>query len=744
MKTTANWLQQHLIKQLSIEEITTALNALSIEVDDICKIGGKGFFVVKILHTKPLGDRLKICTIEYTADQHIVTKEVVCGAPNAQIGIYTIMAVEGTKLPNGITLKERYIQGIKSDAMLLSYEEFGLKHMKSDGIIESNKKEFLQYLIEEDYIINISLASNKIDLSSSRGLAQEIADYYDLFIKNNMSNIVETSKAHPIKFVIESDTVLEFSSVAINNIQITDHYDLMLSLLVKITNINSVPMINIGNFVTFDLGIPLHIYNQDQIKELHIKFLKNEEKFITLKEENLLLKPGDIAIKNEKKETVVLAGLIGSDEFKCNEKTTNIFIEAAIFAPESLIITARRLNINNTSSYFFSRGINYHNYLIVFQYLSKFITGDWSKIYIHNHYHQELKEIFISYKDFYQVSKVSVSLDKISELLKKYKYQVKILNKQQDTLNDEMGVLVQPPLWKSYINTPAAVIEDILRIGNFHIPRESLNMENNKLTQNIFYDNKMILKYHCISNGYKEVMTYTFVETGIIEVANPIVQQQKYLRNTLQENMIGHLEKIDIEKLGIEGYSKCFEIDKVFFLDSQNQIQENTNVIFGVCKQQHHYNNMPPELQIKNLLWQIAEAFRFKLELRENINDSNQMKIYINNTEQGYVEFFDKYIICEITNLEKILNKISDIYQYHGEDVKHIENNNILIRDYSFITSMHFDKIEKYFNKIKGISFSLFDVFKDSYGVRVKFYDTSDAKQQEVNAIFKELGLELR
>jgi phenylalanyl-tRNA synthetase beta chain len=737
MKLTYNWILKHLSKHLSIDEITNALNNLSIEIDSICKISGKNYYLAEVINKKSYTDQLNIVTVKYKNNEE---KDLICGADNVKIGMYTILITEGGFLPNGIEIKSRNIKGFISSGMLLSYEELGLKHLHFNGII-NEKKEFLEELIKEDYIINISLPANRIDISSIMGLSREIGNYYNISLKpfnlnmdnvNSNKNLVENN----IKVNIEENTTSNFQTLLIKNIKIKNNYNEITSLLCKITTLNHLPIININIFIMKDLGIPLHIYDANTIKELYVNFVTDEEKskeFITLKEENLLLKSNDIVIKNEKKEVIVLGGLIGGNKYKVTENTNNILIEVGIFNREYLIPTSIRLNINTDSSYYNKRGINYNNFLITLNYIKNFIDGDYSKINIIKDSPKVIEEIFLSYEKFYRISGISVSLDRIKNILEQYEYKVKIINKGSDNnLNDEMGLMITPPLWKCHILSDGSIIEDIIRVSNLEIERKSININpfNDKKEKNIeeiFYENVYKIKTYLTSVGLHEIITYSFNKIGSLQLSNPIISDKKFFRETLvddmEENLITLFKKKDYMSYEY-GY---FEISKVFKKKEEKVIEYN-NLSIGVLKEIYHYGFGSMETFLKNILLNIGYMNNLKIILKDD-GVINKINIYVNGFINGYIKIFEEYFILEIENLEKLMKKEISIKKRNYEE----KDINFSVRDYSFIYEKDFNNIENALLKIKNITFSLFDVFKNSYTIRFKIiHEELLTKEEEI------------
>jgi phenylalanyl-tRNA synthetase beta chain len=745
MKITYNWILKHLSNKLSIEEVLNALNNLSIEIDSVEKIAGKNYHICKVINKKIHTDTLNIVTVTYEVDNNIIEKDFICGAENVRIGMYTILVTEGAILFNGLEIKPRNIKGFISSGMLLSYEELGLKHLHFNGIIDE-KKEFLEHLIKEDYIINISIPANRIDISSVIGLSREIGNYYNIHLKplnniNNTNNTIENN----IEVKIEEGAATDFQTLAINNIKIKNNYYQIMSFLCKITTLNPLPLVNINIFITNDLGIPLHIYDADKIKELNIEFIKNSEDFISLKEEKLLLENNDIVIKNENKEIMVIAGLIGNNKHKITENTNNILIEIGIFNREFLIPTSNRLNINTDSAYYNKRGINYNNFLITLNYIKNFIDGDYSKINIIKETFKKVEEIFLSYDRFYKMTEVPMSLDHIKSKLEQYEYKVKIINKGSDiNLNEEMGLIVIPPLWKCYIISDSSVIEDIVRISGLKIEEKPVNINPfiDKKIKNIeenFYDNIYKIKIYLSSVGLDEIITYSFHHKGSIEIVNPIVIQEKFFRETL----IDHMEKNLIDLLNHKDYMSYkygfFEISKVF-KNSKGHIVEYNNLSIGLLKEIYHYGFGNMETFLKNILFNIGYMNNLKIILKDD-GKQNQIDIYINGLNNGYIKIFEEYFILEIENLEKLIKK-EIVYKKRNYDNK-IQN--FSIRDYSFICEKEYFNIENCLLKIKNITFTLFDVFKNSYTIRFKILNNElQIKEQEIVKNLQSLNIIFR
>lgn len=754
MKCTLNWLQEHAVETLTIENVKSALNALDIEIEEIRKIGGKEYYICEIfkIQPHPNSNILNICEVKYkeykeykdnNSQENIIS--IVCGAPNVRIGLKTILVLSGTTLPSGLTIKDRNIRGYISSGMLLSYEEFGIFSGTKDGIIDE-QEEFLKEIIKEDYIINIGLEANRRDISNVYGLAMELAGYLNFSIKSLYKEAMEIDKnikSVNIK-IQEPDALSMLSTMEIQNIKMKNNYYLILGFLMKIGNWTKIPIVNIGNFITLDLGIPLHLYDRDKISNsLEIKLLENDTSFETLNEQIFTLPKKSLIITNEQNDILVLLGIIGGQKAKISENTRNILIECALFNKLYLIPGLKATNIQNTSTYFYKRGANQYNYHLALKLFQNFVDGNYSSININycsiaNNEILTEKTITLSYKDLYCITGLSISLENIKILLEKYSYKVDIKSIKGETLNNEMSIIVKVPLWKEHINNNKDLIEEIVRLGKEKYPilGKSITISIDKNQQDEMGAILTIKKF-LVNNGYKEIISYTFNKNKTnIKIINNI-GDMSYVRSELTPTMEEYLSHIIDNKLGIEYNGLLFELSKIFYMEKE-VIKEHYNLAIGISLNKHRYPVKNMENTFVNILYKLGNLLNQNFIIKNN-------SIELNKKIVGRIKTTENYLIGELYNFE-----IMNIFKTKTIEKPQIYQNTFTIRDYSLIIENYnnFYELIEEIKQIKNINFSLFDQFKSSYGIRIK-YLTSDEKtftklENQIQSLFKTYKISLR
>ena len=361
MIITIPWLKEHLKTKSTEGEILNQLTNIGLEVEGVKENSGEmsKFKIAKILKTEkhPNADKLKICDVKVDGSDIL---KVVCGAPNAREGLVTIYAPPGAIIPKTkFELKIAKIRGVESRGMLCSESELNLSGA-SEGIIELKNKE---KEIGKSYFqtntakaIDISITPNRADCLGIRGIARDLAS-------SGVGKLIQIKKKkfkqsikHPIKTSILKDKNQGceiFGSCYIKNISNKESPDW---LKTKLTAIGLKPIsavVDITNYVMFDLNRPLHAYDADKInKEIIVRNSKEGEVFEGLDNKKYNLKK-DMCVISDKSGVLGLGGIIGGTRTSTELETKNILLEAAYFYPSSIRKTARTLNINTDAKYRF-------------------------------------------------------------------------------------------------------------------------------------------------------------------------------------------------------------------------------------------------------------------------------------------------------------------------------------------------------------------------------------------------------
>jgi phenylalanyl-tRNA synthetase beta chain len=364
MKFSLSWLKTWLDTDASLDDICTTLSAIGLEVEGVENRAAAlaPFVIAEIIEAlpHPNADRLRACRVSFGGAE----VSVVCGAPNARTGLKAVFAPPGAFIPgSGITLKVGEIRGIKSEGMLVSFRELGLGE-EHDGIIElpADAPVGTPYAVWaglDEAIIEISVTPNRGDALSVRGVARDLAaaglgtlrDFAPApIIGTGPSQITWQND-----FLEACPWVLGRTISGVKNGPSPDWLrDRLLSIGLRPINL----LADITNFFTFDLGRPLHVFDADKISGGVLTLRPGSgESFDGLHGKPVKAGPDDCVIADDA-GAQSLAGIVGGEATSCDETTTNVFIECALFDRIKIAQTGQRLGIFSDARQRFERGVD--------------------------------------------------------------------------------------------------------------------------------------------------------------------------------------------------------------------------------------------------------------------------------------------------------------------------------------------------------------------------------------------------
>ena len=366
MIITLPWLKEHLKTKANESEIINQLTNIGLEVEGIKENSGElsEFKIAKIIKVEkhPNADKLKVCDVSLGGKE---TLQVVCGAPNARDGLITIYAPPGATIPkNKLKLKIAKIRGVESKGMLCSENELNLSN-ESEGIIELINKENdvgkSYFKSKSEKAIDISVTPNRADCLGIRGIARDLSS-------SGIGKLIPIKKKkfrqnvkHLIKTSITKDKnqgCITFGSCYIKNITNKESPKWLKDKLIALGLKPITAVVDVTNYVMFDLNRPLHAYDSDKIdSEIIVRDAKNGEEFQALDNKKYKLKKG-MCVISDKSSVLGLGGIIGGTKTSTELETKNVLLESAYFLPTSIRKTARQLSINTDAKYRFERGID--------------------------------------------------------------------------------------------------------------------------------------------------------------------------------------------------------------------------------------------------------------------------------------------------------------------------------------------------------------------------------------------------
>ena len=641
MKITTSWLKDHLDTQLNENQIINKLTNIGLEVESVESQHSDldGFLVAKILKTKkhPDADRLKVCDVDIGAKESV---KVVCGAPNAKEGLITIYAPPGATIPkNQMKLAVSKIRGVTSYGMLCSDSELNLSD-DSNGITELSNAKY-KTKIGKNYftknnlkVIDISITPNRGDCLGVRGIARDLAAAGSgKFKKLKKEKLIQKKKQKiNIKITKEKNQGCTiFGSCLITGVKNTESPKWLKEKIISIGQKPISAIVDITNYVMFDLNRPLHAYDADKIdKGIVVRNSKKGETFKALDSKNYTLEK-DMCVISDNSGVLGLGGIIGGTRSGTELETKNVVIEAAYFNPRSIRTTSKLLNIDTDAKFRFERGIDplsiEQGLQRAAELIKKFCGGEISKFDIQKTKNIKNKIVKFEIASFKKITGFSIE----------QKEMIKILNDLGfETKKNEKSLILKVPSWRPDVEQEVDIIEELVRIYGYDQiqilePKKSRKKPTLNRKQRLFH----FLQRSIASKGFLETITWSFTDSTInqlfikdnkeIEIVNPISSDLNVLRNSIFPNLIIHLTK-NVDR-GFKDIS-FFEIGPVF-LGSQPGQQET--VVCGLRAG-----------KISRLDWlekdRLVDVFDVKQDVLKSLVEAgfNQNKLYIDNKTPSY------------------------------------------------------------------------------------------------------------
>jgi phenylalanyl-tRNA synthetase beta chain len=371
MKFTLSWLKDHLETSASIDELTTKLSSIGLEVegvDDPAKALGP-FVIGRVLKAEkhPNADKLQVCQVDTGSGVF----EVVCGAPNARTGLVGVFAPVGSYIPGTqITLDKRPVRGVVSNGMLLSEREMQLSD-DHEGIVDLGDaaagdigKRYADIMGLNDPVIEVKLTPNRPDCTGVRGIARDLAacGLGTLKAEPEVAGVEGTYDC-PINIELtfpkgSEDVCPCFAGRYIRGIKNGTSPAWMQRRLkaVGLRPINAV--VDVTNYISLDRGRPLHVYDADKlVGTIRARLGKKGETFIGLDGKTYEADETMCVIADDR-AVLGFGGIMGGEETGCTPETRNVLIECAYFDPLRTAATGRKVGLQTDARYRFERGVD--------------------------------------------------------------------------------------------------------------------------------------------------------------------------------------------------------------------------------------------------------------------------------------------------------------------------------------------------------------------------------------------------
>ncbi|RWO53093.1 phenylalanine--tRNA ligase subunit beta [Mesorhizobium sp.] len=583
MKFTLSWLKDHLETDASLNEIVERLTSIGLEVEHVDDRSSlKPFVIAKVLAAvqHPDADRLRVLTVD-TGDGKAPV-QVVCGAPNARAGLIGAFAAPGTYIPGiDVTLTVGKIRGVESHGMMCSERELELSE-EHDGIIDLPADapvgtSFAAYAHLDDPVIEINLTPNRPDATSVYGIARDLA-------ASGLGRLVGGAiMPHagngmcPVKVTIEAPELCPgFALRLVKGVNNGPSPKWLQQRLIAIGLRPISALVDITNFVTFDRGRPLHVFDANKVAgNLTVRRARDGEKVLALDGREYTLTP-DMCVIADQDGVESIAGIMGGEHSGCDENTTDVLIESALWDPITTARTGRTLGIISDARYRFERGVDPEFMVPGVELATKlvldFCGGTPTETDVVGYAGHAPKIVSFPLSEVRRLTGTEVPMEESLAILSR-------LGFKPEGAGDVVDVAV--PSWRPDVDGKADLVEEVMRIhGVDNIAPQPLGAHDavNAKILTVLQVRTRAAKRALAVRGMMEAVTWSFIPAKHAELfgggqtalrlANPIAADMSDMRPSLLPGLIAAAQR-NADK-GI-GDVALFEVSGTYEGDAADQ-----------------------------------------------------------------------------------------------------------------------------------------------------------------------------
>ncbi len=560
MRINLNWLKDFVNIDLSPKELAELLTMNSLEVETIEPQGQglRSIVAAKILDVRPHpnADRLSLCVVD-TGDREV---PVVCGAPNVEVGILSPLALPGTKLPNGMVMEETRIRGQQSVGMLLAEDEMGLTDDHTGIVVLPSDTEpgasIPSVMPVEDWVLEIGITPNRPDCTSVMGVAREIAALTGQKLKQPVIEIVEDqAPIADLASVMVEDPMgcPRYAAGMVRDLELKPspfwmRYRLHLCGMRGISNV-----VDITNYVLFEMGQPLHAFDYDRLQEnrIVVRRARKGEPFTTLDGKTHSLSLDHLMICDGRR-SVALAGIMGGLNSEIFAGTRNVLIESAYFDPITIRRGSKQLNLLTEASYRFERGIDIENVTKALK-RALYLMARYAKGKI-------ARGIIDNYPEPYQPKTIDLRIDKTNALLgleldrDRVVGYLDALELEVETC-DQNNLRVRPPAFRVDLTREVDLMEEVARLEGYErIPVTSPHVRPYVENETPVLFTSDSPREIMVGMGFGEILSYSFISPesadvlgaeenselrSFVRLLNPLSVDQSVMRTSLVPGLLG-------------------------------------------------------------------------------------------------------------------------------------------------------------------------------------------------------------
>ncbi len=600
MKFTLPWLKEHLDTDEPLAAIVDKLTMIGLEVERVEDKAAllKPFVIANVISAEkhPNADRLRVCMVDIGDEKPI---QVVCGAPNARAGMKGVFSAPGTFIPGkNITLAVGTIRGVESRGMLCSAAELMISD-DHDGIIELPAdapvgKSYVEWAALSDPVIEINLTPNRPDCTGVNGIARDLGATTVGDFKDRPPKPVKGTFPCPVKVTLDFGATASLCPAfglrlvkGVKNGPSPDWLQKRLSAI-GLRPINA--LVDITNFITFDRGRPLHVFDAAKVHgNLTVRRAHNGESLLALDGKTYALDQAICVIADER-GVESLAGIMGGEATGCSETTTDVLIESALWDAVNIAQTGRKLGINSDARYRFERGVDPNFMLpgleLATQMVLDLCGGSPSEIVVTGDPSPKETVIDFPLNELPRLAGLKLPLPDVRRVLEKLGF---FAAGQGDR------VKIAVPSWRPDVHGRADIVEELVRIvGVDQVPSTPFPRGENarKAVLTPIQNRTRKAKRALAARAMVEAVTWSFVSkreaelfgggSAALALANPIAAELSDMRPSLLPGLIvAALRNADRGSADVA----LFEVGQIFKGDQpQDQFTAAGGVRRGLTK----------------------------------------------------------------------------------------------------------------------------------------------------------------
>lgn len=551
MKFTLSWLKEHLDTDASVDEISETLTRIGLEVEEVINPAAalSDFITARIekVEMHPDSDHLHVLAVNTGKE----TLQVVCGAPNVHEGLIGIYAPTGALIPAyGERLKIAKIRGVESMGMMCSEKELmvgddhsGIIELPSSTLIGKPAAEVLNI----DPVIEVSITPNRAECLGVRGIARDLAASGLGKLKPLSIPEIKGSFKSPITVSVDCPEACPTYTAryikGVNNKAETPKW-----MKDRLTAIGLRPisaLVDITNYINYDLARPLHVFDADKLKgNIKVRMAQNGEEFLALNEKSYTLDDKCLGICDDE-GVQCLGGIMGGLNKGSYEDTTNVLLECALFTPTCIARTGRKLQIDSDSRARYERWVDPMSNISGNNYATQMILdicgGEASEMEVAGAEKNDAKPVYLRPERLKTFIGMDVSKEKCEEILSHLGF---ALAEEDDRIK------AISPSWRGDIECEQDLIEEVVRmIGLDNIPATSMKTADfPKPVLTPLQNNIVMVKHELASRGMFETVTFSFTDSDIAQhfrrgqepilLQNPIIKELDEMRPSLLPNLL--------------------------------------------------------------------------------------------------------------------------------------------------------------------------------------------------------------